>query len=78
MPQKPVTISRADIASGKAKLAAQDTRLATLEAQTQRLADLEAKDKAREAKLAAIEKLLLAADKAAVKPVSLKSAGGAE
>ena len=63
----------------KAKLAAQDTRLATLEAQTQRLADLEAKDKAREAKLAAIEKLLLAADKAAVKPVSLKkSAGGAE
>lgn len=63
----------------KAKLAAQDTRLATLEAQTQRLADLEAKDKAREAKLAAIEKLLLAADRAAVKPVSLKkSAGGAE
>ena len=63
----------------KAKLAAQDTRLATLEAQTQRLADLEAKDKAREAKLAAIEKLLLAADRAAVKPVSLKkSVGGAE
>jgi hypothetical protein len=63
----------------KAKLAAQDTRLATLEAQTQRLAALEAKDKAREAKLAAIEKLLLAADKAAVQPVSLKkSAGGAE
>ncbi len=63
----------------KAKLAAQDTRLATLEAQTQRLADLEAKDKAREAKLAAIEKLLLAADRAAVKPVSLKkSIGGAE
>jgi hypothetical protein len=62
----------------KAKLAAQDTRLATLEAQTQRLADLEAKDKARDAKLAAIEKLL-AADKAAVKPVSLKkSSGGAE
>lgn len=63
----------------KAKLAAQDTRLATLEAQTQRLADLEAKDKACEAKLAAIEMLLLAADRAAVKPVSLKkSAGGAE
>lgn len=55
------------------------TRVIALEAQTQRLADLEAKDKAREAKLAAIEKLLLAADKAAVKPVSLKkSAGGAE
>ena len=63
----------------KAKLAAQDTRLATLEAQTQRLADLEAKDKARDAKLAAIEKLLMSADKAAVQPVSLKkSIGGAE
>jgi hypothetical protein len=54
-------------------------RVIALEAQTQRLADLEAKDKAREAKLAAIEKLLLAAEKGTVKPVSLKkSAGGAE
>lgn len=54
-------------------------RVIALEAQTQRLADLEAKDKAREAKLAAIEKLLLARDKGVAQPVLLKkSAGSAE
>jgi len=54
-------------------------RVIALEAQTQRLADLEAKDKAREAKLAAIEKLLLARDKGVAQPVLLKkSADGAE
>ncbi len=54
-------------------------RVETLEAQTERLADLEAKDKAREAKLAAIEKLLLALEKGVAQPVSLKkSASGAE
>jgi len=53
----------------KARLAAQDKRLAALEA----------KDKARDAKLAAIEKLLTGG-RAAAQPVSLKksSAGGAE
>ena len=44
-----------------------------------RLAALEARDKARDAKLAAIEKLLLAGEKPAAQPVSLKkSVGGAE
>lgn len=54
-------------------------RVIALEAQTQRLADLEAKDKAREAKLAAIEKLLLENGKPAAQPVSIKkTANGAE
>lgn len=54
-------------------------RVEALEAQTERLAELEAKDKARDAKLAAIEKLLLARDKGVAQPVLLKkSAGGAE
>jgi len=53
----------------KARLAAQDKRLAALEA----------KDKSRDGKLAAIEKLLTGG-RAAAQPVSLKksSAGGAE
>ena len=46
----------------------------TLAAMTKRLAALEAEDKARNAKLAAIEKLLRGADKPAVRTVSLKSA----
>ena len=41
---------------------------------TKRLAALEAEDKARNAKLAAIEKLLRGADKPAVRTASLKSA----
>ncbi len=54
-------------------------RVEALEAQTERLAELEAKDKARDAKLAAIEKLLLARDKGVAQPVLLKkSADGAE
>lgn len=45
-----------------------------LAAMTKRLAALETEDKARNAKLAAIEKLLRGADKPAVRTVSLKSA----
>lgn len=52
---------------------------AALAEQTKQLAEFKAKDKARDAKLAAIEKLLLTGEKAEVQPVSLKkSAGGAE
>jgi hypothetical protein len=50
-----------------------------LKTQDKRLADLEAKDKGRDAKLAMIEKLLLANGKPAAQPVSLKKrTGGAE
>jgi len=59
-----------------AELKALKSEIFELKAQ---LAKIQAKDKARDAKLAAIEKLLLATDKPAVQPVSLKkSAGGAE
>ncbi len=51
------------------KLDAKDAEIATL---NKRLAALEARDKARDAKLAAIEKALLSADKPAVHTASLK------
>lgn len=62
-------------ASLRAQLAAQQKLLV---AQTARLTTLEASDKARDAKLAAIEKLLLSADKPTARTVSLQTGNGAE
>ena len=62
-----------------AEVKALQEKTAELSAVQKRLAELEAKDKAREAKLVAIEKLLLSTDKPAVRTASLKKqSGGAE
>ncbi len=61
-----------------AEVKALQKKTAELSAVQKRLAELEAKDKAREAKLIAIEKLLLSSDKPAVRTASLQQGGGAE
>lgn len=65
----------AEVQALQAETAALRARIA---AQQEEIATLRAADKARDAKLAAIEKLLLSADKPAALPVSLKRGDGAE
>lgn len=61
-----------------AEIKALREKVAGLAVAQKRLAELEARDQARDAKLAAIEKLLLSTGKPAVRTVSLKQGGGAE
>lgn len=61
-----------------AEVKALQKKTAELAAVQKRLAELEAQDKAREARLVAIEKQLLSSDKPAARTASLKQGGGAE
>lgn len=65
----------AEVQALQAETAALRARIAT---QQKEIAALRAADKARDAKLAAIEKLLLSPDKPSARPVSLKRGDGAE
>lgn len=65
----------AEVAALQAETAALRARLAV---QQEEIIALRAAEKARDAKLAAIEKLLLSTDKPSARPVSLKSGDGAE